>query len=502
MAKIYTSEQDERVIKSILEKGLSAKTKPKWTVLRLALAKSLNTPEEPGAELDQIKDRTGGGEYALAQVAGLGQEKDYTDAYRALLSIYHQTDLFLNENEEDFRKYLQRHIRRGLREFRTSWTETHDFHEYLYQEFLSDFDSMEVQEPLDQSRALENALEEIGVSGKVESFLQGPRITRYQVLLNHANDLDRLKKGVEKLSFILGLNQTGIFLNFSDTPMLIGIDIPRPSSTWKDIRADHIKEWATSHKVSQSIPLCLGVTVEGIPVVHDLVSAPHLFVAGTTGSGKSVTLHALILSILLGLPENAFQLCMIDPKRVEFSIYEGIPNLYQGKVCFDSGEAFKMISALVKEMEIREKQVSEKGGRDIDDLNKKLPASQAIPRLIVFIEEVADLLISSKNIEEPLVRLAQKGRASGIHLVLATQRPDAETFSGLLRSNIPSRIALTVQKSSESKIIIDETGAEKLTGRGDSLVKWTGGITERIHGIHVRTSDITACLKAMGGATL
>ena len=500
MAKIYTSEQDERVIKSILEKGLAVKTKPKWTVLRLALAKSLNTPEEPEMELDQVRDKIGGGEYALAQVAGSGQEKDYTDAYRALLSTYHQTDLF--SDEEAFRQYLQRHIRRGLREFRTSWTESHDFHEYLYQEFLSDFDSQNTREPLDQSQTLETALEEIGVSGHVEDFLQGPRITRYQVLLSHANDLDRLKKGLEKLSFILGLKQTGIFLHFSDTPMLIGIDIPRPPSTWEDVKANQIREWVTIRRDDQTIPLCLGVTVEGNPAVQDLVSAPHLFVAGTTGSGKSVVLHAMILSILLGQPETAYQLCLIDPKRVEFSVYEGLPNLYQGKVFYDSGEVFKTLYVLVKEMETREKLLSGKSFRDIDALYKSNPVSQNLPRLIVFIEEVADLLVSSKNIEEPLVRLAQKGRASGIHLILATQRPDSETFSGLLRSNIPSRIALTVQKSSESKIILDETGAEKLTGKGDSLVKWIGGKIQRIHGIHVKEDDIGACLKTMGGLSL
>jgi len=498
MAKINTSEKDERIIKAILEKGLAIKNKPKWTVLRLALAKSLNTPEEPEPELDQINDKIGGSEYALAQVAGSGQEKDHTDAYRALLSTYHRKDLF--SDEEAFRKYLQRHIRRGLKEFRTSWTETHDFHEYIYQEFLSDFDPQKTDEHQDQSKELESALNEIGVSGKIKNFFQGPRITRYQVLLEHANDLDKLKKGLEKLSFILGLKESGIFLHFSETPMLIGIDIPRKPATWEDVKSDQLRDWVTSHRDSLSIPLCLGVSVEGHPIVHDLVSAPHLFVAGTTGSGKSVALHSMLLSILLSQAETNYQLCLIDPKRVEFSVYEGLSNLYQGKICYDIEDTAMVLNALIEEMESREKLLSKNAVRDIDALHKKQLHSQRLPRLIVFVEEVADLLVNSKTIEDPLIRLAQKGRASGIHLILATQRPDSETFSGLLRSNIPSRIALTVQKSSESKIILDEVGAEKLTGRGDALVKWIGEKIKRVHGIHVRATDITACLSSLGGA--
>ena len=188
MARIYTSDQDERIIKSIIEKGLAVKTH-KWVILRLALANSLKNPEEPEEEFDQIKDKVNGGEYGFTQVTGFGQEKDYTDVYKAMLSVYHQIDLF--SNEDTFRKLLRRHIRRGLKEFRTNWTETHDFHEYLYQEFLSDYDDETEKEAHGDSQKLEKALLEIGVSGTVKKVLNGPRITRYQVLLNYANDLDK-----------------------------------------------------------------------------------------------------------------------------------------------------------------------------------------------------------------------------------------------------------------------------------------------------------------------
>jgi DNA segregation ATPase FtsK/SpoIIIE, S-DNA-T family len=495
MVKIFTSEQDERIIESIKDKGLAVKTKPKWVVLRLALANSLKNPEVPEETLDNIPGNIHGSEYSLAQVTGSGQEKDYTDVYRAMLSIYHRLDLFSDEDEM-FEKLLQRHIRRGLKEFRTSWLESHDFHEYLYQEFLSDMKE-EHTENQDKNSNIEKALSEIGVSGKTESVLNGPRITRYMILLNDVNDLDKLKKGLEKLSFILGLKQMGVFLKFTETPMLIGVDIPRRSSTWKDVRAGKIKEWSQGLGDNCILPICAGVDVEGEPYVFDLTFAPHILVAGTTGSGKSVCIHSMILSLLYNHSLDDLQICLIDPKRVEFSYYENLSNLYGGSVIYDHSKALKVLFHLLDEMKFREKTLSDSGVRDITEYRNLPIHTENFPRIVVIIEEVADLLVQAKSIEEPLIRLAQKGRASGIHLILATQRPDAVTFSGLLRSNIPSRIALTVQKSSESKIILDETGAEKLSGKGDMLLKIIGEKVKRIHGLNIKPADINACLSSI-----
>ena len=496
MAKIYTSEDDERIIESIREKGLSSSTKPKWVVLRLALAYSLKNPIEPEPDLDHITEQIRGVDYGFDRVSGYGQEKDYTDIYRAMLSVYHNLDLF--SDEEMFRKLLQRHIRRGLREFRTSWRESHDFHEYLYQEFLSDMSlDTDFLEDKEYNLGIEAALKEIGVLGKIESTFNGPRITRYMVHLNHANDLDKLKKGLEKLSFILGLKQMGVFLKFSETPKLIGIDIPRSHSTWKNNPADKLKEWSQSEGGVGQLPICAGVDVEGKPFVFELTQTPHLFIAGTTGSGKSVCLHSIILSLLYNHVLDDVQLCLIDPKRVEFSYYESLPNLYGKNVYFEHEDSLNALLDLLNEMDRREKILSDSGVRDLAEYNNLSERKDHFPRIVIFIEEVADLLVQSRSVEGPLVRLAQKGRASGIHLVLSTQRPDADTFRGLLRSNIPSRIALTVQKSSESKIILDETGAEKLTGKGDMLVKLIGQDVKRIHGLNVKPKDIQACLRSI-----
>ncbi|MDM8535749.1 DNA translocase FtsK [Desulfobacterales bacterium HSG17] len=494
MDRIYTSEQDERIIESIKDKGLAVKTKHKWVVLRLALANSLKNSDAPEEDLDNIAGRIHGGEYNIATVTGRSQEIDYIDVYRAMLSVYHNIDLF--SDDDTFRKLLQRHIRRGLKEFRANWDENFDFYEYLYKEFLSETDESDLKNP-DQNRNVEKALTEIGVAGEIESIWNGPRITRYMLHLNNANDLDKLKKGLEKLSFILGLKQMGVFLKFSETPKLIGIDIPRPSSTWKNVRADKIKKWTQEHGETLNLPICAGVDIEGEPYVFDLALAPHIFVAGTTGSGKSVCLHSMILSLLCNQSSEDLKICLIDPKRVEFSYYDNIQYLFGNSVIFDYSNALKVLSELLDEMESREKILSESGVRDIIEYRKHYNHVKNIPWIVVIIEEVADLLMQDKSIEGPLVRLTQKGRASGIHLILATQRPDSVTFSGLLRSNIPSRIALTVQKSSESKIIIDETGAEKLSGKGDMLLKLIGKKVKRIHGLNIKPADIASCLNSV-----
>ncbi|HPP46025.1 MAG TPA: FtsK/SpoIIIE domain-containing protein, partial [Accumulibacter sp.] len=177
-----------------------------------------------------------------------------------------------------------------------------------------------------------------------------------------------------------------------------------------------------------------------------------------------------------------------DPKRVEFAAYQGLPHLL-APVVVDAVEATRRLNELVKEMERREKLLETQGAREWSDLGDMAPA-----RIVVVVEELADLFAQSPEAEAPLVRLAQKARAAGIHLLLATQRPDAATFSGLLRTNIPSRIALTVQKASDSRIVLDESGAEKLLGKGDVLVKWVGEAIQRVHALNIRPTDIKQVL--------
>ncbi|MCP4112925.1 MAG: DndE family protein [Desulfobacteraceae bacterium] len=496
MSRISISRNDDEIIERIKgKKGLGDKDIPKWTVFRLALAKSLRVPTEPNDELDKVGSQ--GKSYHLEQVAGKGlgmsdneQLKDFTDAFCAILSVYHNEDLF--QDGERFNTLLQRHIRRGLQEINLSWRDNHDFHEFLYQELFADIDSS-AKESLNLQENLLNALTEIGVRPEIREQISGPRLNRFHVYLPDINDMDRLRRGVEKISFSMGLRQQKVFLQSTEISKVIAIDVPRPPQFWQKITGANLKDWVQHPPENMTLPVWLGVDVLGNPFSFDLVQTPHLFVGGTTGSGKSVCLHSILLSLLWRYGSNNLQICLIDPKEVEFTFYKRLPHLLNGKVLFKVKNTLKVLNQLIDEMENRTSKLANLGFQNLEEGRKK--GKLDMPRIAVFIEELADLLLQSRVTDELLVRLAQKGRAVGIHLIIATQRPDAETFSGLLRSNIPSRIALSVQKSSESKIILDEIGAERLSGPGDMLVKIIGSPLIRVHGIHVGPDDIAVCLK-------
>ena len=502
MADIYTGSDDEETIKLVREKGLGVRGVPKWTVLRLALAHSLHIATPPSESLDRIDDRKNGSEYHLEQVTGRGlgagtdnePGQDYDAAIRALLSVYHDEDLFADTSA--YKRLLQRHIRRGLREFRSGWRTSHDFHDFLYQELFSQHQGGRAEQQ-SLTEELKRGLAEIGVQGEIRDTLHGPRLTRFQLYLPDVNDLDRLKRGLEKLSFSLGLQEQGIFTAPTSESKIIGLDVPRRRDTWDPIPGSRLTEWVGSYNGDARLPVWPGVDVLGRPFVFDLGRAPHLLVGGTTGSGKSVCLHALLISLLRGPSRDRLRFCLIDPKRVEFEVYGRLRGLIGGGVISDAEEAEIVLEELVDEMERRTARLAELGVRDLAEAHAT--GVEGLPYMAVFVEELADLLMQSRSIEEPLARLAQKARATGIHLVLATQRPDAATFSGLLRSNIPARIALTVQKASESKIILDRTGAERLTGMGDMLVAPAQAEPVRVHGVRVMVDDIAAAISVFQG---
>lgn len=355
-------------------------------------------------------------------------------------------------------------------------------------------ESTTVDKPIDISVALVKALAEIGVSAEVRGFTHGPRVTRYKVYLADVNQKPRLEKGMDRLSLVLNLQRAKPTLGPGDEAKTISLDVPRSENTWQPVHFARLREWAASTPVDEDKLIVFpGVDVLGIPYSFDLAAAPHLLVGGTTGSGKSVCLHALILSLVLRLPPSLLQLALIDPKQVEFSVYEGSDYLYGGDVAVDISMARERILELVAEMDSRYQRFMSAGVTNISEARRR---GMALPYIAVFIEELADLILQDRDIEDHIVRLAQKARAAGIHLILATQRPDAKTFSGLIRSNIPARIALTVQRGTESTIILDETGAEDLLGKGDMLVKAKpGGEAERVHGVVALRSDQEAVLR-------
>lgn len=348
--------------------------------------------------------------------------------------------------------------------------------------------------PADASLALTKALAELGIKVQVKGAIHGPRITRYRVLLVNLADSAKLKRSMSQLGLALTLGSALPMVSNGDEAKTLFIDLPRPKSTWKTVGIERLREWAHSGpKDPNQLMVYAGVTVTGEDVAFDLATAPHLLVGGTTGSGKSVCLHSLILSLLQRHKPDTLQLALIDPKQVEFAQYAKLQNLYRGAVATELPEAREMLQELGVEMDARYSIFSRLGVANIGEARRK---GQSMPFIVLLIEELADLVLQDPNIEPLIARLAQKARAAGIHLVLATQRPDSDTFSGLIRSNIPGRIALAVQKGTESTIILDEKGAENLLGAGDMLIRMPGEAPKRAHGVFVKLENVVQLVAA------
>lgn len=506
MADLYTDARDEQTIEDVLLHGLNTPRAPKLRVLRIALGRSLQISTPPAEELDG--GSMGGSEYALTRVTGAGLaaddegRQDYDLAVRAMLSVYHGEDMFQGEeSERRYRRYLQRHIRRGLQEIRTTWRPGHDFHGFLYHELFVGQAPRPARAELGQE--ILAGLREIGVSAQIRSVEDGPRISRYRIFLDDVNHYDKVKRGLDKLGLHLGLStRQGILLQEDEDrereARVLALDVPRPRETWHTVPGARLRDWATQAKDVPMLTVWPGVDVLGEPVHFDLAASPHLLVGGTTGSGKSVCLHALLLSLLWRLKPKDLQLTLIDPKRVELAHYGAFPQVTGGQIIEDIGDALETLDGLVDEMECRTLLLRQHGVANLAEGREQ--GRIDLPYVVVVVEELADLLFQSREAESPLVRLTQKARAVGIHLVLATQRPDSDTFSGLLRSNVPGRIALSVRTGAESKIILDETGAEKLLGAGDMLLRPQAGVaTRRAHGVRVSSDDIRLCLQNVRG---
>ncbi len=363
------------------------------------------------------------------------------------------------------------------------------------QQHEEDVGNLPTSAPTDDAVALTKALDELGIKVQIKEPIHGPRITRYRVFLVNLADSSKLKRNVSQLGLALNLGNHLPTITNGDEAKMMFIDLPRPKSSWKTVGIDRLKEWAYSGPNNPNqLMVYPGVTVTGEDVTFDLVTAPHLLVAGTTGSGKSVCLHSLILSLLLRHKPDTLQLALIDTKQVEFAPYAKLPHLYQRSIVTEVAEAKGRLMDLVAEMEARYAQFQRLGVTNLAEARRK--GFQA-PFIVTLIEEMADLVLQDDDIEPLIVRLAQKARAAGIHLVLATQRPDSDTFSGLIRSNIPARIALAVQKGTESTIILDERGAENLLGAGDMLIRLPGELPVRTHGVFVRLEDLIQLISSI-----
>jgi S-DNA-T family DNA segregation ATPase FtsK/SpoIIIE len=391
-------------------------------------------------------------------------------------------------DEEAFHTALQAHVRRGIQEITSQWRPADDFADYLLRELLFETgqDSLSAGSSMDLGDKVVRILGQVGVGAKLIESRDGPRITRFTLELTELDDLDRLRRSLGKIGFALGWGDNAVTSSIARGERRVYLSVPRLAASWsmvdwQDVRADLNGLKAADFK----LPLCFGTDILGDSLLLDLAEAPHLFIGGTTGSGKSMCIHALLLSMLEG--PTPPELVLIDPKAVEFTPYTGHKNLRYGEPITTPDGALTVLEDLVEEMNTRQERMRALDARNIDEANER---HAEMRRVVVVIDELGDLFLTRREIEMPLIRLAQKARSAGIHLVLATQRPEAATFPGLLRSNIPSRVALTVQKAAESRIILDEGGAESLLMKGDMLIRFAGKTTERAHGCRVTSRDI------------
>lgn len=498
MSSLYFTSEERDFCDRVLEQGMNMQPKqaPRWWVVRFAVSQSLRLDTLPDERYNAPTQRAS--ELELEQITGIGKDpaENYDDAMRLLLSVRHQQDLFHEEDNSLYLQALQRHARRGIEHMMSAWRPDRSFHDYLLDELYLDAGSPADHEGGGTSgvislATLAQGLGQIGVSAEpVGEPLQGPRLTRFHLTLAAVDDYDRLRKGTEDLAFAIGLGSAGIAVTREQGERRVIVDVPRPSASWTDVMWPGIR--AALADRHEALPVCPGVDVMGTPLVFDLVEAPHLFIAGATGSGKSVCLNALLVSMLAA--RNPPELLMIDPKGVDFADYDRCTRLRDRRVITDMSEAVTALRGLVQEMEVRQGVLRQYNARNLAEAQAN---GASLERLVVVIDELADFMMGKSGAEEPLIRLAQKARATGIHLVLATQRPEAATFPGLLRANIPSRIALTVQKSADSRIILDEGGAEKLLMRGDMLVKLAGRDAVRAHGARVEPADIRTAVQGV-----
>jgi S-DNA-T family DNA segregation ATPase FtsK/SpoIIIE len=369
----------------------------------------------------------------------------------------------------------------------------------------------------ENASALESVLDDFGVRGQIINARPGPVVTLYELepapgikssrVIGLADDIARSMSAVSaRVAVVSGRNAIGIEL---------------PNTTREKV---YLRELLSADDYANSaakLPLCLGKTIGGEPVIVDLARMPHLLIAGTTGSGKSVAINTMILSLVYRLRPDQCRLIMVDPKMLELSVYDGIPHLLT-PVVTDPKKAVVALKWAVREMEDRYKKMAKLGVRNIDGYNTRLAEAKAkgealsrtvhtgydketgeaiyereefdldiLPYLVVIVDEMADLMmVAGKDIEGAIQRLAQMARAAGIHVILATQRPSVDVITGTIKANFPTRISFQVTSKIDSRTILGEQGAEQLLGQGDMLYMAGGGRISRVHGPFVSDDEV------------
>ena len=342
------------------------------------------------------------------------------------------------------------------------------------------------------AESLQSTLLEFGRSARVVGWIAGPTVTTFKLQPGEGERVSKISSLEDDIALSLAAQSVRIFAPIPGTS-LVGIEIPNRKR--QNVNLGDVLPYVKGGPLE----LAIGRDAEGTPVVADLAKMPHLLIAGTTGSGKSVMINSIITTLLMrALPEDV-RLIMVDPKRVELAGYNGLPHLYV-PVVTEPKQAASALQWAVSEMERRLKVFERLNVRKISTYNEKQAAGefehydnppQKMPYLVIIIDELSDLMmVAGKDVEASIVRIAQLARAAGIHLVLATQRPSADVVTGLIKSNVDTRVALKVSSSIDSRVILDQTGAERLMGRGDMLFRKSGGVLRRVLGAYASDDEI------------
>lgn len=361
----------------------------------------------------------------------------------------------------------------------------------------------------DRSKLLEQTLQNFGIQATVVSVSHGPTITRYELQPAPGIKVSRIVNLADDIALAMAAADVRIIAPIPGKAA-VGVEVPNVEGSMVKLR--DIIDHEAFQKTKAQIPLALGVDIGGEAVVADMVGMPHLLVAGATGSGKSVCINTIILSILYKARPEDVKILLVDPKKVELAVYRDLPHLL-APVVTDPKKASALLKMAVQEMERRYELFASSGTRGIEGYNqlleKRLEAFQKaqaeglemegtaedfhkLPYIVVIIDELADLMmVAANDVEDSICRLAQMARAAGIHLIIATQRPSVDVITGLIKANIPSRIAFAVSSQVDSRTILDSAGAEKLLGKGDMLFSPVGANKQRrVQGAFVSTEEV------------
>ena len=372
---------------------------------------------------------------------------------------------------------------------------------------LDDGESLSENELNQIASLLETKLDEFGIEATVESVIPGPVVTRFEIQPAPGTKASKITNIAQDIARSLSVSSVRV-VEVIEGKSFVGIEIP--NSNRKMVRLTEILSSDAFKNSSSSLSLALGKDISGNPVVADLAKMPHLLVAGTTGSGKSVGLNAMLLSLLFKSDPEEVRMILIDPKMLELSVYDGIPHLLT-PVITDMSNASNGLRWCVAEMDRRYKLMSITGVKSLAAYNKKIKDAakndeqivnplnedneeflETLPYIVVVVDEFADMMmLVGKKLEHLIARIAQKARAAGIHLILATQRPSVDVITGLIKANMPTRIAFQVSTKIDSRTILDQGGAEQLLGDGDMLYFPPGvGVPKRVHGAFVGDDEV------------